>query len=123
MDFKRKRKTESGSSESSKISTSYMKGVLEKLLLTQNRASTRKTYFRIWRQFNSFVISLDDKLNSWEECVTLFVRYLINKGMQSSSIKTYVSAIKKVLTEDGYEWDQTIILLTSLTHECRLCND
>ena len=38
-------------------------------------------------------------------------------------MKTYVSAIKKVLTDDGYIWNDKRILLTSLTKACKLIND
>ena len=43
--------------------------------------------------------------------------------MQSQTVKTYVSAIKRVLIDDGYTWDNTKILLTSLTRGCRIIND
>ena len=53
----------------------------------------------------------------------LFVTHLIDKGMQSSTVRSYVSAIKKILIEDGYQWNNTKILLSSLTRACRLVND
>ena len=100
-----------------------MQSVINKLLMNQTRKSTSNTYMRIWRQFNKFVINLDRKPTSWEEHVTLFMGNLIEKGMQSSTVKTYVSAIKKILTDDGYEWNDNKILLTPLTRACRLVND
>ena len=51
----------------------------------------------IWRQFNNFVISLDVKPDSWEARTTLYIAYLIDNGKQSASVKSYVSAIKKLL--------------------------
>ena len=91
--------------------------------MKQNRQSTNKSYLGIWRQFNSFLIKLDRKPESWEERVTLFVSYKIDGGAQSSTIKSYVSAIKRILTDDGYEWDSTKIMLTSVTKACRMVND
>ena len=38
-------------------------------------------------------------------------------------VKTYVSAIKRILIDDGYLWNQQRILLNALTKTCRLVND
>ena len=100
-----------------------MELLLERLLRQQNRKSTCKTYLRIWRQFNKFIISLDRKPGTWEDRATLFVCHMVDKGMQSSSIKSYISAIKKILIDDGYEWKDEKILLTALTKACKLIND
>ena len=43
--------------------------------------------------------------------------------MQSSSIKSYVSAIKKMLVVDKYDWDDKKVLVTSVTKACKLVND
>ena len=77
----------------------------------------------MWRQFNKFVIRLDRKPNSWEERTALFIAYSIEKGMQSASVKSYISAIKRTLIDDGYPWDDTKVLLTSLTRACKYVND
>ena len=113
----------SSSSNSSRISTDAMELLLEGLIMKQNRSSTYQTYLRIWRQFNKFVISLDRKPNTWEERATLYVCHMIQKGMQSSSIKSYMSAIKRTLVDDGYAWKDEKILLTALTKACKLVND
>ena len=83
------------SGTSSRISTAYMESIVERLLMTQHRDSTAKTYLSVWRQFNSFILSLDVKPKLWEDRATLFIGYLINRGVQSSTVKSYVSAIKK----------------------------
>ena len=110
----------SSSTGSSRISAEHMKSVI---LMKQNRKSTYKTYMRIWRQFNRFLIQLDVRPESWEQRTMLFMGHLIEKGSQSSTIKSYISAIKKVLTDDGYEWNEKDMLLASLTKACRLVND
>ena len=51
------------------------------------------------------MINLDVKPTSWEDRVTLFIGYKIDQGINSSTVKSYVSAIKKMLTDDGYPWD------------------
>ena len=119
----RRQSRASNRSTSSRISTDSLQSILERLLMKQNRQSTNKAYLGIWRQFNSFLIKLDRKPESWEERVTLFVSYKIDGGAQSSTIKSYVSAIKRILTDDGYKWDATKIMLTSLTKACRMVND
>ena len=113
----------SNSSSSSRISTGYMKNVLEKLLMNQHRSSTARNYFRIWRTFNDFIFRLDVRPKLWEERTSLFMAYMIEKGAQSSTIKSYVSAIKKTLVMDKYPWQDNLIKLSSLTRACKLVND
>ena len=43
--------------------------------------------------------------------------------MQSATVKSYVSGIKRILIDDGYPWDDKKILLGSLTRACRIIND
>ena len=100
-----------------------MEHILDKLKYESCRKSTTKTYLSIWRQFNKFIIRLDRKPVKWEDKTSLFLAHLISEGVQSASIKTYVSAIKKTLTNDGYQWNDDLILLSSLTKACRLIND
>ena len=113
----------SKSSESSRISATHVRAIMDKLLLQQTQSSTSSTYLQIWRQFNKFLIDLDSRPDSWEDRVSLFIAYKIKNGMQSATVKSCVSAIKKILVDDGYHWDDQKILLTSLTKACRLVND
>ena len=110
-------------SNASTISTASMKQILDKLKSNSCRKSTKDNYLGTWRRFNKFVIKLDVKPAKWEDRVSLFIAQLITEGKQSSSIKSYVSAIKKTLINDGYPWDDSLILLTTLTRACRLEND
>ena len=113
----------SGSSHSSQISSGSLRRIIDKLMGQQTRESTKQTYLRIWRQFNTFMIKLDNKPESWEDRTILFLVNLIDNGAQSSIIKSYVSAIKRILIDDGYLWDETKLLLSSLTRACRIVND
>ena len=97
--------------------------ILEKLLALRNRPSTRKTYLAIWRKFNNFVIKLDFKPPTWEERTAMFVADMIDRGAQSATVKSYISAIKRILLDDGYPWDDNKILLSSLVKACKLIND
>ena len=60
---------------------------------------------------------------TWEERLTLYVGYLTDRGLQSRTIKSYISAIKSVLIDDDYEWNENKLKLTALTQACRLQND
>ena len=111
------------SSGSSTISAKSMNLILESLKSKCQRKSTSKNYLGIWRRFNQFVIRLDRKPTLWEDRVSLFLAYLIDNGIQSGSIKCYKSAIKKILVNDGYQWDDNRILLSTLTRACKLEND
>ena len=42
---------------------------------------------------------------TWEQRVSIYCAYLIKiKKLQSSTVKSYISGIKTVLINDGYEW-------------------
>ena len=112
------------SSTGTSISMSAMQGIVEKLKNERNRTSTRRNYHDIWRSFNEFFIRLDVKPQAWEDRVTLFVGYLIQeKKAKSSTIKSYISAIRSVLLEDGIILCENKFLLASLTKACRYIND
>ena len=62
--------------------------------------------------------------NHGEEKVALYCGYLTKiKGVQSCTLKTYISAIKAVLIEDGYDWSQEKAALSSLIKSCKMKND
>ena len=77
----------------------------------------------IWRNFNEFFIRLDRKLDNWEDRLTLFAAHLINENKKSNTVKSYVSAIKAVLTEIKVEVKEDACLLRALTRACRLHKD
>ena len=111
-------------SSSGKISRKYVSSILDKLKANQNRESTKANYLGIWRHFNRFLILLDDRVHGcWEEKTALFGAYLTDAGIQSSTLKSNISAIKSILRQDGYIWDDNKILLCSLILGCKLQND
>ena len=71
----------------------------------------------------NFFIKLDQKPDSWEERLVLFIGFLISKNRKSTTIKSYISAIKAVLMNDGVELCNNKCLVTSLTRACKLKND
>ena len=111
------------SSTTSSISTKYMWSVLEQLKCQSNRDSTRRSYHKIWTRFNKFIIKLDIKPKTWEERVALFAAQLVEEGKKSSTIQSYVSAIKGTLKKDNYEWCDNKVLLASIIGACKIKND
>ena len=91
--------------------------------LERNRSSTRKNYYCVWKMFNQFFIKLDQKPSSWEDRLTLFVGYIVNKGLKSTTVRSYISAIRAVLMEDGILLNEDKYLLSSLTKACRYKNN
>ena len=84
----------------------------------------RQSYYNAWKNFNKFLIRLDRMPKLWEDRLCLYCTYLIQvKNLQSSTIKSYISAIKFTLKNDGYEWDDGKVLLNTLTKSCKLKND
>ena len=96
---------------------------MDRLKGQQHRSTTQNNYYTIWKLFNKFFLRLDKKPPSWGERLTLFVGYLINCQKQSSTVKSYISAIKAVLKTNDIEINENEFLLTSLTRACRLNND
>ena len=100
---------------SGKLSTKGLKLIVERLRVQCHRGSTRKSYYAVWKNFNKFILSLDKRPKKWEDRIVLYVGYLISKGKQSSTIKSYLSAIRAVLKQDKVKLNEDEYLLTSLT--------
>ena len=109
---------------SSQISTAELKGIIDRLRYQQYRDSTRKNYYSIWKIFCKFFIKLDQKPDNWEDRLVLFVGHLVNSKKQSSTVKSYISAIKAILKEDkNIKFDESQYLIQALTRACKLQND
>ena len=100
-----------------------MNDILEKQRYATTRSSTAKNYFNIWRKFNNFITKLDKVPDTWEQRLYLYLAFLIQSGSQSSTIKSYVSAIRKILWEDHYKLCTDALTLSALTKACKLKND
>ena len=111
------------SSTTTSISTKAMKSIVERLKANRNRPSTRDNYYGIWKNFNKFFIKLDVKPDSWEERLILYIGFLVDSKRKSTTIRSYISAIKAVLKEDGVDMNEDKFLLASLTRACKLIND
>ena len=105
------------------ISVAAMERIIEKLKSCKNCESTKRNYLGIWRNFNKFVMRLDKPPKTWEHRTVLFCAHLIEDGIQSATLKSYVSAIKCVLKDDGYKLQNDQFIITTLTRACRNIND
>ena len=108
---------------SSKLSTSSIQHIVDFLKDQCYRDSTKRNYYTVWEIFNKFYLRLDVKPMQWEDRLTLFIGYLIDNNRQSSTVKSYISAIKAVLKMDGVKITEDQYLISSLTKACRLRND
>ena len=105
------------------MSTVGIEAIIDQLKQQQHRDSTKQNYYRVWKLFNKFFIKLDSKPEHWEERLSLFVGYMAHLKRKSSTIKSYISAIKAVLTSNNIEINEDRVLLSALTKACRVQND
>ena len=117
-----KAKSDSGSSMAM-ISTTKLQLVVESLKNQRHCMSTRENYYEIWKNFNQFFLKLDDKSTSWGKRLTLYIGYLIQNKWKSTTIKSYISAIKAILKDSGIKFNLDESLISALTQACRLRND
>ena len=116
-------KSNNSSEGSSTISTTEIKEVIEQLKMEKYRKSKQRNYYSVWKVFNEFYMQLDRKPGSWEDRITLFAAYLIRENRKSTTVKSYISAIKAVLADINVTVNEDTYLLNSLTHACRLTRD
>ena len=118
-----KKKNSSSSSTSSRLSTTEIQNIVDRLKLQKHRSSTKHNYYTVWKIFSKFYLRLDRKPKTWEDRIVLFIGYLIDNNKQSSTVKSYISALRAVLKEDGKKLDEDLFLVTSLTRACKFVND
>ena len=100
-----------------------MRIILENLKLRTKRETTNQNYISIWRKFNNFIVKLDERPGEWKDRISLYAAYLVNNGIQSSTLRSYYCAIKSILRDDGYLVNEDKILLNTLAKACKLVND
>ena len=109
--------------EATSISTVALEQIIDRLKNNKNRDSTRRNYYCVWQKFNEIYIKLDAKPDSWEDRLILFVDYLVESKFKSTTVQSYISAIKSVLQDDGVTISENQYLLNSLTRACKFEND
>ena len=66
---------------------------------------------------------LDRRPSTWEDRIILFLGHLINEKKQSATVKSYLSAIREVLKDDGIRLNEDEFLVSSLARACRYVNN
>ena len=100
-----------------------MNVIMERLKAIQNRKSTQMNYLGVWRTFNKFLLLLEEVPLSWNDRISMFGAYLVDKGYQSSTLRSYILAIKHILRTDGIKLDDNRIMLGTLVRVCQLQNN
>ena len=108
---------------SSTVSTQSIINIIDKLKSQRFRDSTRNNYYRVWKLFAQFFIRLDIKPSSWEDKITLFVGYLVDNNLKSTTVRSYLSVLHSVLWEVDVNLNEDKVLLSALTRACKVKND
>lgn len=115
------------SSESSEEKTVYsrqqFKYILAKIKGMRLRWKTRRMYHARWLAFNKFIQKFDIMPDTWEERLHLYAAYLIDNKKQSSTVRTYLTAIKQILRLADIEINEEKYLLSSMIKACKIKND
>ena len=107
----------------STLSTSEITSIVDRLKSQRHRDLTKHMYHRIWKIFAQFYAKLDVKPECWSDRIVLFIGFLVENNLKSSTIRTYISGLKGVLADEDIQFDSNQFLLTLLTKACRLRND
>ena len=106
----------SSSSDSSRLSTSYFRDLMEKLKTKQYKDSTEKMYYSTWKTF-------DKKPTNWEDRLNLWVTYLIACEKPPTTVSSYISAVKAVLKFENIVVGNNSYILSSLLKACKIKNN
>ena len=105
------------------MSTERIQFIFERLKANQNQKSTQKNYHCIWKKFTEFLINLDEIPMTWEQRLCLFGTFMVDKGAQSSTIRSYMSALMFILRTDDITIDDEKIRLGVIIRACKIEND
>lgn len=96
--------------------------IIDIIKFMRHRANTRLQYHRIWTSFNKFLIKFDRMPATWEDRVYIWVAHLVDNRKSVATVKSYLSAIRQILSSDGVELNEDKALLSSLLTTCKLKN-
>lgn len=97
--------------------------IKEKIKSMGIRAQTKQAYYNRWKALNKFLIKFDTIPETWEDRITLYITHLINAKKKSATVKSYLSAIRFILREDGVTLNEDKVELAALIKACKLQND
>lgn len=97
--------------------------IKEKLKGLSIKSSTRKAYYNRWKALNKFLLKFDTIPETWEDRVILYITHLVDNKRKSSTVKSYLSAIRFILNEDNVKLNEDKVELAALLRACKLQND
>lgn len=109
--------------EPHKISLDLFSRIVERLSNDGIQPTTKIMYHSVWCNFNKFLLSFDDLPTTWEDKMVLYASFLADIGSSSSTVSSYMSAIRYVLRHDGIEINNSCCKLSSIIRACKLHND
>lgn len=87
------------------------------------RDKTKKIYRNRWVAFNKFMQQFDVMPQTWEERLHIYAAHLVDNKKQSSTVRSYITAIRQILRIADIEIKEDKYLLSSLIKACKLKND
>ena len=93
---------------------SRLKEIVERLKREQICPRSQRTYHHAWHNFSKFMVRLDERPDTWTDSLVYFTANLIVEGHPKPTIKSYVSAVKHVLQEDGIQLEDNSLALSAL---------
>lgn len=96
--------------------------VKDKIKSLKVRQSTRKWYYNRWKAFNKFLIKFDSIPETWEDRILIYATHLVNHKKKLPTVKSYLSAIRFILFEDGVTLHENKLELGAILQACKLMN-
>lgn len=97
--------------------------IVDKLSNAGISEATKDMYHRVWCNFNRFLLCFHDLPTTWEEKLVLYATFLADIGNASSTVASYMSAIRYVLRQDDVILHDNSCKLASIIRACKLHND
>lgn len=115
--------TSYSSSSDSKIDLGYFKRVVVERNSQKGVSSPSKEgYHSIFRNFLEFLDLFNTLPERWEEKMVLYASFLADNVYEEPTIRSYMSAIRYQLQQDGVRLDEDKILLESIIRSSRYKN-
>lgn len=106
-----------------KYSYSQYKRIKQLIQSYRLKHSTRKSYKRTWNRFNKFISKFNLIPPKWEDRIIVWAAHLADHRKSSSTIKSYVSAIRYCLSLDGIKVPHSNCELSAIIQAARQMND
>lgn len=107
-----------------RLSAQYFRSAEKRLTANRgNKRGTERTYRSAYLEFTRFNLSLDHMPELLDDQLAIFVAYRVEKGDYSSTLESYLSGIKSMLSVDGIQINTRTARLRALIKACKYKND